>query len=120
MTLPASSCRAGFAVAAPVFEHYSALHLLREEVERDIEHGLLTKAAVHPMQVDAIQAVYRPSASDISEARAILDKDAGAVFAADGSMCEPATHRLWADRIVRRAQVYGVAAPVCNASSLVA
>lgn len=111
---------AGFAVAAPVFEHYGSPELLREEVERDIEHGLLTKTAVHPSQVAAIQALYRPTAAEMSEARSILSHDADAVFGLGGSMCEPATHRRWAGAVVARAQAFGLATPLCDANSLVA
>ena len=38
----------GFALSAPVFEHFANAELLREEVERDLEHGLFTKTAIHP------------------------------------------------------------------------
>ena len=33
----------GFALSAPVFEHFANAELLREEVERDLEHGLFTR-----------------------------------------------------------------------------
>ena len=110
----------GFAVAAPVFEHFSSLEILRQEVEQDIEHGLLTKTAIHPSQIPVIHGMYQPSAIDMAEARAILDKEAPAVFGSGGSMCEPATHMRWAGLIVERAQVYGVADQVRDADSLVA
>lgn len=99
---------AGFAVAAPVFEHYASLELLREEVERDIEHGLLTKTAIHPCQISVIQSCYQPTSTEMNEAKAILETDALAVFGSQGSMCEPATHRQWAGNIISRAQTYGI------------
>ena len=46
----------GFAVAAPVFEHFTAMDVLLREVEQDIEHGLLTKTAIHPDQVAMIHS----------------------------------------------------------------
>jgi citrate lyase beta subunit len=49
----------GFSLSAPVFEHFDNPELLREEVELDIEHGLLTKTAIHPAQIDIIQGAYR-------------------------------------------------------------
>lgn len=97
----------GFAVSAPVFEHYASLELLQEEVEQDIEHGLLTKTAIHPMQLSTIHGCYRPSVAEMTEAQQILAQDAHAVFGANGSMCEPATHIRWAGNIIQRAQVYG-------------
>ncbi|WP_408589438.1 HpcH/HpaI aldolase/citrate lyase family protein [Novosphingobium sp.] len=99
---------AGFAVAAPVFEHYASLDLLREEVERDIEHGLLTKTAIHPRQVGVIHECYQPKVCELREAQAILESDARAVFGSQGSMCEPATHRRWAGNILARAHIFGI------------
>mgnify|MGYP004526493839 CR=1 FL=1 len=111
---------AGMAVAAPVFEHYAALDVLLAELELDIEHGLLTKTAIHPKQIQVIQDAYRPTAVQLSEACAILAETADAVFGLHGSMCEPATHRRWAENIVQRAQVHGVAGSIGAARSLVA
>ena len=98
----------GFSLSAPVFEHFDNPELLREEVEHDIEHGLLTKTAIHPAQIEVIQNAYRVGAHELAEARAILAGDKGGVFALGGSMCEPATHGRWAQRVVNRAGLYGV------------
>jgi citrate lyase beta subunit len=98
----------GIALSAPVMERFGDLHLLGEEVARDIEHGLLTKTAVHPSQVPVIQAALAVPSAELAEARAILAQDAPAVFARAGAMCEPATHRHWAERLVRRADLFGV------------
>lgn len=101
----------GFAVAAPVFEHYGAPDVLMREVEQDIDHGLLTKTAIHPAQIGVIHSVYRPESTDVAEARAMLADDAPAVFGRNGSMCEPATHSRWAQMTVRRAELFGMAGP---------
>jgi len=53
----------GLALSAPVFEHYAQSDLLREEVARDLEHGLLTKTAIHPVQVGIIHEALRPLAA---------------------------------------------------------
>jgi citrate lyase beta subunit len=107
----------GFALSAPVFEHFRDADLLREEVEHDIEHGLLTKTAIHPAQIDVIQSAYRPGAAELAEARAILAGDKGGVFAIAGSMCEPATHSRWAESVVRRATLYGVKPEIIAATA---
>ncbi|QDH33809.1 HpcH/HpaI aldolase/citrate lyase family protein [Porphyrobacter sp. YT40] len=99
----------GLALSAPVFEHYAQTDLLREEVARDIEHGLLTKTAIHPSQVAIIHAALRPLASEVEDARAILAREARAVFGQGGSMCEPTTHARWAAGVLDRAGVHGVA-----------
>ena len=109
---------AGFAVAAPVFEHYGSIELLREEVEQDIEHGLLTKTAIHPCQIGVIHACYRPSEIEVEEARMLKEADSRAVFGSMGSMCEPATHRRWADTVLARASQFGVAVGGANGSPL--
>jgi citrate lyase beta subunit len=98
----------GFALSSPVFEHFQCEAVLREEVERDIEHGLLTKTAIHPRQVSAIQGVYAVEPAELAEARAILAGDSPAVFALGESMCEPATHRRWAEATIRRAECFGL------------
>lgn len=97
-----------FALSAPVLEHFTCEDLLREEVERDIEHGLVTKTAIHPAQIATIHDAYRVRQSELAEANAILASDSPAVFAVAGSMCEPATHRRWAEVTARRAECFGV------------
>ncbi|HYG48955.1 MAG TPA: HpcH/HpaI aldolase/citrate lyase family protein [Allosphingosinicella sp.] len=98
----------GFALSAPVFEHFAGDALLREEVERDIEHGLVTKTVIHPRQIAVVEAAYAVAREELAEAKAILAPDGPAVFALAGSMCEPATHRPWALTIVRRAEIFGI------------
>ncbi len=99
----------GMALSAPVFEHYAQTDLLREEVARDLEHGLLTKTAIHPSQVAIIHEALRPLASEVEDARAILAREARAVFGQGGSMCEPTTHARWAAGVLDRAGVHGIA-----------
>lgn len=106
----------GFRLSAPVFEHFDRPDLLREEVQCDIEHGLLTKTAIHPAQIAIIQDAYRVEAEELGAARSILAMDKGGVFAVGGSMCEPATHSRWAEAIVRRASLYGVTSPAVAAA----
>ena len=108
----------GFQVAAPVFEHYSEIEVLRQEVEQDVEHGLLTKTAIHPSQVKTVQDLYRPSVAEFTDARNILDHAAPGVFGASGSMCEPATHSGWAESVLRRASTYGVASEYLLATAV--
>lgn len=99
----------GFPLSAPVMERFGDVALLRREVARDIDHGLLTKTAIHPDQIPIIQNALAVSACDLEEARLILDPGGPAVFAQGGVMCEPATHRVWAERLVERADLFGIA-----------
>jgi len=96
----------GLALSAPVFEHYALTDTLREEVARDIEHGLLAKTAIHPSQVPIIHDVLRPAPAEVEEARAILAAEARAVFGHGGSMLEPNTHARWAQGVLDRARVH--------------
>lgn len=102
----------GFALSAPVMEGYDDPALLAAEVARDLEHGLVTKTAIHPAQVPVIHAAYAVPARELAEAEAILAEAPPAVFASAGAMCEPATHRRWAEATASRARAFGVADPL--------
>ena len=97
----------GFALSAPVFEGFGNPELLAEEVERDIEHGLLTKTAIHPAQIAVIHAAYEVNGADLADAHMILSRESRAIFASQQTMCEPATHKAWAESIVNRAAIFG-------------
>lgn len=98
----------GFMLTAPVYEHYSNLGLLRQELDRDVLSGLVGKTAIHPSQIDVIHAAFQVDHADYVEAQQIVQQDAKAVFASRGSMVEPATHKQWAIQILERSQYYGV------------
>jgi citrate lyase beta subunit len=100
----------GFALTAPVFEQLAAPHLLQEELELDIAHGLVGKTAIHPGQINIIQDALRVSAEDVNCAQLILNDAAPAVFRHNEAMCEPTTHRKWAANILERAKWHGVKA----------
>jgi len=110
--LVASFAPWGFVLSAPVLERYGDTALLREEVMRDIEHGLLTKTAIHPSQIAVIQTALAAPADEVEEARLVLAEGGPAVFGRAGVMCEPATHRGWAERLLERAAHFGIAEPL--------
>lgn len=98
----------GFNMSAPVCVDFGNSQMLAEEVERDIEHGLLTKSAIHPAQVEIIHNGYRVSHADHEQALAIVASHAPSVFAIDGAMCEPATQWRWAETTINRAAEFGL------------
>lgn len=100
----------GINLTGPVYEYLDDPRGLARETRRDLAGGLFGKTAVHPAQVPVIEAEYKVSARELREAERVLDPDAAAVFRHDGAMCEPATHRRWAEAIVERARLYGVRA----------
>ncbi len=97
----------GFFLTAPVFEIIDRMELLEEEVKKDLMCGLVCKTAIHPTQIHTIEKHYDVSLQDVEMAEAILDKNAPAVFKRHGTMCEPATHKKWAEQILMRLRVYG-------------
>lgn len=99
---------AGYELSSPVFEHLDSWQTLKHEVELDIVHGLWSKTAIHPTQVGMIEAAYRVSEDEYAMAEKILAENAPAVFKMNGQMCEPTTHRSWAARVRKRAELYGV------------
>lgn len=98
---------AGIPVSAPVFDIIEDLDTLRREVARDVEMGFVSKTAIHPAQVPIIEGALGVSETDLRAARAILERNAGAVFQIGGVMCEPATHAAWARRTLARAEHFG-------------
>ncbi|MBD0864470.1 MAG: HpcH/HpaI aldolase/citrate lyase family protein [Rhodobacteraceae bacterium] len=97
---------AGYSVAAPVFDIIDDVETLRCEVERDVAAGFVSKTAIHPLQVQVIEDAFRVSTEDLERATAILDSSAKAVFQVGGVMCEPSTHRAWAERTLARAEAF--------------
>lgn len=91
----------GFQITAPVFEHFDCPEILREELSEDIAHGLCGKTAIHPDQIPIIETGFRVIPTDLEAAQRILN-DKRAVFQFNGSMCEVATHRGWAEHILER------------------
>jgi citrate lyase beta subunit len=98
---------AGFHLTAPVFEYFRDHGVLLEEFQRDLLHGLVGKTIIHPNQIPTIHQALKVDASDYEAAKRILDDNMPAVFQFDGAMCEPATHRHWAQQIVQRAEYFG-------------
>ncbi|WP_018604814.1 HpcH/HpaI aldolase/citrate lyase family protein [Uliginosibacterium gangwonense] len=97
----------GFSLTAPVFEHLDDTQTLYQEIEQDLNHGLVGKTAIHPSQVPLIEQCYRVRPQDVEAATRILQQDAPGVFQMHQSMCEPATHRPWAHSILAAERCFG-------------
>ncbi|WP_072576770.1 HpcH/HpaI aldolase/citrate lyase family protein [Suttonella ornithocola] len=98
----------GFALSAAVFEYLDDPETLAREVQSDLHYGLTGKTAIHPEQIALIEQHYAVSEADLRAAQAILNPEASGVFRLDGAMCEPATHRAWAEKMRRHARFFGV------------
>ena len=97
----------GFALSAPVFEHLDETQTLSREIDIDLNHGLVGKTAIHPLQIPIIEGHYRVQQHDVEAAIRILHQDAPAVFQLSHSMCEPATHSPWARSVLQAANSFG-------------
>ncbi len=97
----------GFKLTSPVYEVLDDLNTLQRELVQDIAHGFVGKTAIHPSQLAVIHDAWRPGQDEYTCAMQILNTST-AVYKADGVMVEPATHRNWADTIVKRAHILGV------------
>ncbi len=98
----------GYPVAAPVFDIIQDIDTLKREAAQDVAAGFISKTAIHPAQVSHILDAFRVPEAEVFQARAILDDGAGAVFQIGGIMCEPSTHRAWAQRVLTRYEVFGL------------
>lgn len=107
---------AGFALTAPVFEQLNTPHLLEQELQLDLAHGLVGKTAIHPSQIAVIHKALHVSLEDLNSARQILSESAPAVFKFNDVMCEPATHYKWAQTVIERAHWQGVCTESANPS----
>ncbi|MCS3431213.1 HpcH/HpaI aldolase/citrate lyase family protein [Klebsiella sp. BIGb0407] len=97
-----------FALTSPVCEHIDDHHVMERELALDMAHGLVGKTAIHPNQIAKIERALMVTSADHEDALRILNSSQ-AVFKSQGAMCEPATHRRWAARVLEQAQVYGIA-----------
>jgi len=98
----------GFNLTAPAFEHFRDDATLIREVREDLDHGLVGKTAIHPEQITLIESRFQVGSEDVEAAKLILSASAPAVFGHQGSMCEPATHRNWAEQILLRVGKFGM------------
>ncbi|MEV5504912.1 HpcH/HpaI aldolase/citrate lyase family protein [Streptomyces orinoci] len=86
---------------------------LLRELELDRANGLQGKTCIHPSHVAPVHALSVVSHEEYSDARDILRsvRDGGGVLrsAYTNKMNEAKPHRAWAERTLRRAEVFGVA-----------
>ncbi|WP_395296331.1 HpcH/HpaI aldolase/citrate lyase family protein [Kitasatospora hibisci] len=101
----------GEAVRQRIIEH--DLDGLIREFELDRANGLLGKTCIHPSHVPAVHALSVVTHEEYCDARDILDqeRDGGGVLrsAYTNKMNESKPHRAWAERVLLRAEVFGVA-----------
>lgn len=86
---------------------------LLREIQLDRANGLQGKTCIHPSHVALVHALSVVSHEEFSDAQDILrpERDGGGVMrsAYTNKMNEVKPHRAWAERIMLRAEVFGVA-----------
>ncbi|GAA2276288.1 ATP/GTP-binding protein [Streptomyces ruber] len=96
---------------ATLLEH--AMDGLLREVSLDQANGLLGKTCIHPSHVLPVHALSVVSHEEFSDAQDILrpERGGGGVLrsAYTNKMNEVKPHRAWAERVLQRAEVFGVA-----------
>ncbi|GAA2523110.1 MULTISPECIES: HpcH/HpaI aldolase/citrate lyase family protein [Streptomyces] len=99
------------ALRETLIEH--AMDGLLREISLDQANGLLGKTCIHPSHVLPVHALSVVSHEEFSDAQDILrpERGGGGVLrsAYTNKMNEVKPHRAWAERILLRAEVFGVA-----------
>ncbi|WP_320781948.1 HpcH/HpaI aldolase/citrate lyase family protein [Streptomyces sp. CRN 30] len=94
-----------------LLEH--AMDGLLREIALDQANGLLGKTCIHPSHVLPVHALSVVSHEEFSDAQDILrpERGGGGVLrsAYTNKMNEVKPHRAWAERLLQRAEVFGVA-----------
>lgn len=108
----------GIKLSSPVFEHITDIDTLGKELEQDLNHGFVSKTAIHPSQVEIINSALKVSPMELSEAESIISAEQ-AVFKLNNSMAEPSTHKAWAINTLERAESLGAVGTVENKSVMV-
>ena len=94
-----------------LIEH--AMDGLLREISLDQANGLLGKTCIHPSHVLPVHALSVVSHEEFSDAQDILKPECGGGgvlrSAYTNKMNEVKPHRAWAERILQRAEVFGVA-----------
>ncbi|MDX1985700.1 MAG: HpcH/HpaI aldolase/citrate lyase family protein [Candidatus Obscuribacter sp.] len=101
---------AGYKVSGTIYRGFGEEleAVLSREVELDTKRGMFSKLAIHPRQIEVIEAGYAVSIKDLLRALAILAPDAPGVFKLFGEMVEPVTQIEWAKRIFARVVRFGL------------
>lgn len=86
-----------------------AIDGLLKEVMLDRANGFVGKTIIHPTHAKFVNAMFTVVEEEYNDALQILNTSGGVIKSEDGGkMNEIGPHHRWAEKIVRRANVYGV------------
>lgn len=105
-----------FVVSAPVWEYFSKEAYSKEilglikEVDLDIQNGFIGKTVIHPYQLPYVNMALSVSYEEYEDAKCILKNQGGGVIKGvnNNKMNETNPHLNWANKIITRANIYGV------------
>ncbi|MDP4181324.1 MAG: HpcH/HpaI aldolase/citrate lyase family protein [Bacillota bacterium] len=85
---------------------------LMREVLLDKANGLIGKTVIHPSHIVPVQALYVVTHEEYMDAVSILssgeEKNGAVKSSYSNKMNEIKPHKLWAEKIIRRAEIFGV------------
>ncbi len=84
---------------------------LLREISLDRANGLIGKTVIHPSHVPAVHAMSVVTHEEFRDATDVLAAESGGVRRSEyrNKMNEARPHRIWAQKVLRHAQVFGVA-----------
>ncbi|MFG1929936.1 HpcH/HpaI aldolase/citrate lyase family protein [Mycobacterium sp. NPDC048908] len=84
---------------------------LLRELSLDRANGMHGKTVIHPSHVPAVHALAVVTHEEYRDALDVVSTEAGGVRRSEyrNKMNEPRPHRIWAQQVLRRARVFGVA-----------
>lgn len=96
-------------LSGPVYDYYSksSFNTLDNEVNQELSFGIITKSAIHPIQVKRIQENYKVSEIDLISSNQIMNSDSP-VSSFNNVMLEKSVHTKWAQNIKLRHINYGL------------
>lgn len=106
-----------YVVSGPVWEYFAGedgawKRGLIREASLDLLNGFVGKTVIHPLQIPVLNDCLKPSEADYQDACSIMSWDGdglGVAKSGDGGrMNEKKTHTVWAEKILRLAEIYGV------------
>ncbi len=116
--------RQDYVISGPVFEYFHGSNeAFYREVMLDKENGMIGKTVIHPLQILPVQSTYIVTHEEYTDAQCILnvDENSNGVIKSiySNKMNEIKPHFNWAQKIMLRAEIYGVFNEKFNSQSVI-
>lgn len=105
-----------YVISGPVWEYFNGENWdegLKNEIAGDILCGFIGKTVIHPNQIEIVHNAYKVSLKDLQDANSVLNWSNSSPSLVSGGqakerMNEYKTHYVWAEKVKRLAEIYGV------------